>query len=129
MRTDNLRVPLTLVVPDGTIHQEAYTSSNGPVIDVMWKGTISYPPNAQFKFDIPTLYQLPFLQPYTGQSKPFPLLVSEGIFCGMTLDGAMNVYTQEWHTTVSVDDERLTETGQVQSEQGWIETVLSPILH
>ena len=128
LRTDNLRVPLTLVVPDGTIHQEAYASSDGPVIDVMWKGTISYPPNAQFKFDIPTIYQLPFLQPYTGQTKPFPLLISEGMFCGMTLDGAMNVYTQEWHTTVSVDDERLSDTGKLESEQGWIETVLSPIL-
>ena len=116
------------MVPDGTIHQEAYASSDGPVIDVMWKGTISYPPNAQFKFDIPTIYQLPFLQPYTGQTKPFPLLISEGMFCGMTLDGAMNVYTQEWHTTVSVDDERLSDTGKLESEQGWIETVLSPIL-
>jgi hypothetical protein len=61
LRMDNLRVPLTLVVSDGTLHQEAYANSEGPVIDVMWKGTISYPPNALFKFDIPTIYQLPAL--------------------------------------------------------------------
>ena len=128
LRTDNLRVPLTLVVPDGKIHQEAYAASSGPVIDVMWKGTISYPPNAQFTFDIPTIYQLPLINQYTGQTQPFPLLLSEAIFCGMTLDGAMNVYTQEWHTTVSVDDARLTESGKTQSEHSWIETVLSPIL-
>lgn len=128
LRTDNLRVPLTLVVPDGKLHQEASLGSNGPEIEVMWKGTISYPPNAQFKFDIPTIYQLPGLNSLTGQTTTFPLLLSEGIFCGMTLDGAMNVYTQEWSTTVSVDDERLNDTGKLESEQGWIETILSPVL-
>lgn len=128
LRTDNLRVPLTLVVPDGTLHQEAYASSEGPMIDIKWKGTISYPPNAQFKFEIPTIYQLPFLQDFTGQSQPFPLLLSEGIFCGMTLDGAMNVYTQEWNTDISVMDERFTESGKLDSKQGWIEFILAPIL-
>ncbi len=128
LRTDNLRVPLTLVVPDGTLHQEAYMSSEGPVIDIKWKGTISYPPNAQFKFDIPTIYQLPFINQITKQSKPFPLLLSEGIFCGMTIDGSMNVYTQEWNTTISITDPRLSETGKMESQQGWIEAVLSPIL-
>jgi hypothetical protein len=56
------------------------------------------------------------------------LILSEGIFCGMTMDGAMNVYTQEWHTTVSANDPRLSDTGKLESEQGWIETLLAPIL-
>ena len=46
----------------------------------------------------------------------------------MTLDGAMNVYTQEWNTDISVTDERLTDSGKLESQQGWIEFVLSPIL-
>ena len=59
----------------------------------------------------------------TGQTTTFRVL-SEHL-CGMTLDGAMNVYTQEWSTTVSVDDERLTDTGKLESEQGWIETIIA----
>ncbi len=128
MAKDNLRVPLTLVVPDGTLHQEAYVGSEGPVIDVKWKGTISYPPNAQFKFDIPTVFQLPIINKLTKQTSNFPLMVSESVFCGMTLDGAMNVYTQEWNSTIAVDDERLSEQGKNESQQGWIEFVLSPLL-
>ena len=58
----------------------------------------------------------------------FPLLLSEGIFCGMLMDGAMNAYTQEWHTRISVDDERVGKTGKNESTKGWIEFILDPIL-
>lgn len=127
LASDNLRVPLTLVVSDGYLHMEAResTETGAPEIDVLWTGTISYPPNAQFLFPIPTIYQLPFLQQITGQKEAFPLLLSEGIFCGMTLDGAMNVYTQEWHTVISIEDERLSKEGRLLSEQGWFEALVA----
>ena len=67
---------------------------NEPIFDIQWKGTISYPANAQFEFALPTLWQLDILQPYTKMNGDFPLLLNEGIFCGIQLDGAMNPYTQ-----------------------------------
>ena len=128
MRTSNLRVPLTLVVPDGRIHMEAQYHDSGPIMDITWKGSITYPPNAVFLFPIPTIYQLPFLQSLTGIKTNFPLLLSEGIFCGMLVDGAMNAYTQKWHTRISVDDTRVSQKGKLESSKGWIEFILSPIL-
>ena len=125
MRTDNLRVPITLVVPDGILHLEAQKTDSDTIIDVLWTGSITYPPNAQFTFPIPTIYSLSGIRNLTGMSTNFPLLLSEGIFCGMLIDGSMNAYTQEWHTTISVDDERLSKEGQLQSQKGWIEFILS----
>ncbi len=128
LRTDNIRVPLSLVVSDGTLHQEARISPTGPILDVTWTGTISYPASAHFLFPIPTIYQTSHLRGFTGQTSPFPLILSEGIFCGMTIDGAMNPYTQKWTTTLSVNDPRISTEGQLQSEQGWIEMVLRGLL-
>jgi len=128
MRTDNIRVPLTLVVPDGTLYMEAQKNDSETVIDVVWKGSITYPPNAQFTFPIPTIYSLPWISSFTGMNSTFPFLLSEGIFCGMLVDGAMNAYTQEWHTIISIDDERLSTEGRKQSQKGWIEFLLGFVL-
>ena len=128
MRTDNIRVPLTLVVPDGKLYMEAQKNDSDTVIDVVWRGSITYPPNAQFLFPIPTIYSLPGLSSFTGMKSDFPLLLSEGIFCGMLVDGAMNAYTQEWHTVISIDDERLSVDGRKQSQKGWIELILGLVI-
>ena len=128
MRTDNLRVPLTLVVPDGTLYMEAQKNESDTVIDVVWRGSITYPPNAQFTFLIPIIYSLPRISSFTGMDSTFPLVLSEGIFCGMLIDGSMNAYTQEWHTVISVNDERLSGDGRKQSQKGWIEFILGFVL-
>ena len=128
MQSDNFKAPITLVVPDGKLHVEAKYDGNEPVFDIQWKGTISYPPNAQFIFPIPTIWQLPQLQPYTNVDKEFPLLLSEGIFCGMQIDGVMNPYTQVWKTTAPVSDPRFTDTGKKESVHGPIEYLLNFVL-
>ena len=46
------------------------------------------------------------------------MLLSEGIFCGMQIDGAMNPYTQVWKTTVPVSDPRFSDTGKTESVHG-----------
>jgi hypothetical protein len=125
---ENLRVPLALVVPDGFLHQEAVYTDEGPMIDVTWSGTISYPPNSKFEFPLSTVFQLPGLQGITGQTKDFPLLLSEGIFCGMAVDGKMNPYTQEWSTKISTDDPRLSQDGKMVSVQGFLEATLATVL-
>ena len=60
MRSSNLRVPLTLVVPDGMLHMEAQHTESSVVMDITWKGTISYPPNAEF--DSPSRQYTAFLR-------------------------------------------------------------------
>ena len=67
---------------------------------------------------------MPQLQPYTNVDKEFPLLLSEGIFCGMQIDGVMNPYTQVWKTTAPVSDPRFTDTGKKESVHGPIEYLL-----
>ena len=49
-------------------------------------------------------------------------------FCGMLVDGSMNMYTQELHTVISIHDERLSKEGRNQSEKRWIESILNFIL-
>lgn len=124
MRQDNLEAPLTLVVPDGRIHVTATNPAGDPQLEIRWTGTISYPPNAQFNFPLPTVWQLPGVNSITKLTKPFPLLISEGIFCGMAMDGAMNPYLQEWRTSIPASDPRLTPQGQQESVHGWIELLL-----
>ena len=124
MRTDNIRVPLTLAVSDGTLYMEAQKNDSETVIDVVWRGSITYPSNSHFTFPIPTIYSVPWISSFTGMKSDFPILLSEGIFCGMLLDGAMNAYTQEWHTVISISDERIGKEGRKQSQKGWIEFVL-----
>ena len=128
MRSDNLKAPITLVVPDGKLHLKGINSGDEPIFEVKWSGTISYPPNAYFEFPLPTVWGLPGINRLTGVKKPFPVVLSEGIFCGMTIDGAMNPYRQEWATTIAVSDPRLTPKGRQQSVHGWIEWVLGWVM-
>ena len=128
LQSDNILTPLALNVTDGYIHVEAMDLQGTPTFDIMWKGSISYHSTFAFRFDIPTVWQLPQLQPYTKATGRFPLLVSEGIFCGMHMDGAMNPYTQIWKTKVAVDDPRFTEAQKTQSEHYLIEEFLKMIL-
>jgi hypothetical protein len=128
MKRDNFKAPITLVVPDGKLHMEALHNGTEPIFDVQWKGTISYPPNALFVFPIPTIWQLSFLQSHTNMQSEFPLLLSEGIFCGMQIDGAMNPYTQVWKTKVPVSDPRFSDAGKKESVHGPIEFLLDFVL-
>ena len=128
MRSDNFKVPITLVAPDGYLHLEAQYGSGGPEFDVMWEGSIAYPHNSRFQFALPTIWQHSLLQAYTGITEEIPLLVSETVFCGMTIDGAMNAYTQRWRTTISVEDPRLSKEGQLESEKSWIESLLIHVM-
>jgi hypothetical protein len=128
MRSDNFRAPITLVVPDARLHVSATHNDSVQRFDIRWSGTISYPPNAQFSFDVPTVWSLPGISGLTGLSGPFPVVVSESIFCGMTMDGAMNPYVQHWETTALVSDERFTETGKRKSVHGWIELLLGTVM-
>ena len=129
MEDTGFKAPITLVVPDGALHIEAYRESGEEAyFDITWKGTISYPSHAQFTFSLPTIWQHPALTEYTKMTGPFPLLVSEGIFCGMTIDGAMNPYTQLWKTRVPVSDSRFGPTEKLESKHGWIESLLKHVL-
>ena len=47
----------------------------------------------------------------------------------MLVDGSMNVYTQEWHTVISINDERLNKEGEKQAKKGWIESVPNFVLY
>ena len=117
-----------MVSPDGHLHLEAQYGADGPQFDVMWEGSIVYPHNSRFRFALPTIWQHPALQNYTGIKEEIPLLVSESVFCGMTMDGAMNVYTQRWRTKIAVDDPRLSKEGQEESEASWIEMLLREVM-
>ena len=129
MEETGFKAPITLVVSDGALHIEAYQESGQePYFDITWKGTISYPAHAQFTFNIPTIWEHPTLSPHTNITGPFPILISESIFCGMTIDGAMNPYTQLWKTRVPVSDSRFGAVEKGQSKHGWIESLLKHIL-
>ena len=128
MRRDNLRAPITLVVPDGTLHLSATNEGSAPRFDIAWSGTISYPPKGQFMFTIPTVWSLPPIAKLTNMSRPFPVIVSEAMFCGMTMDGAMNPYVQRWEVSADVSDERFSATGKTQSAHGWIEHLLGLVM-
>ena len=73
MRRDNLKAPITLVVPDGRVHRDARGEEGGPVFDIEWRGTISYPANAAFRFSLWTLWYNPVVADLSGQSRSFPL--------------------------------------------------------
>ncbi len=128
MRRDNLKAPITLVVPDGRLHLEARGEEAGPVFEIEWRGTISYPANAAFQFPLWTLWYNPVVADLTGQSRSFPLIISESAFCGMTLDGAMNPYQQIWATSAPVSDPRFSSEGKKESVHGWIELILGRVM-
>ena len=126
--SDNIRIALALLVPNAELHVEGQYTPNGNILDVMWKGDIFYPSTPFFQFDIPTIYQIPALASLTGVRKKFPLLLSEGIFCGMAIDGAMNPYTQTWKIKVPVDDERLSDSAKMHYDQGLLEKLIVSFL-
>lgn len=58
-------------------------------VDVVWKGTISYPgSDTAFLWDIPTLWGYRNLR------------LSETVYCGMQVDGAMSPYGMAYRWTV-----------------------------
>lgn len=128
LKTDNLRVPLALVVNDGELTVTACGAEQGGYLDLRWTGTISYPVKAKFELPLPTIWQLPGLRSVTGIKSPYPVYVSEGAFCAMAMDGAMNPYTQVWVTRVEVDDPRLTTKGIKESSRGWFESLVRLVL-
>ena len=125
---DTIAVHLALLVPDGQLVIEASSKQGVPTYSVLWKGKIFYPSNAQFEFDIPTIWQQPVLQPYTNTTSPFPLLLSEAVFCGMQLDGEMNPYQQQWKGEIEVSDPRLSETEKNIPERAWSEQLILSLL-
>lgn len=75
---DSLRVALALEVPDSRVGLRRQEDGR---IEATWEGTILYPGlDIGFNLGIPTLWG------------PKNLRVSETIFCGMQMDGAMNPY-------------------------------------
>lgn len=81
---DSARVALALQVDDSKLS----LSKHGNELVAEWTGTISYPPNAMFSFDLPAIFG------------PHPLMVSEALFCGMLVDGAMNPYRLRYRWTL-----------------------------
>lgn len=126
--SDNLRIVLALLVPNANLHVEGQYTPQGNILDVMWKGDIFYPSTAFFEFDIPTIYQIYPLSSLTGVTTRFPIILSEGMFCGMAIDGAMNPYTQTWKIKVPVDDERLGDSEKMQYDQGFFEKLIVSFL-
>ncbi|HNC99117.1 MAG TPA: hypothetical protein PKW90_23485, partial [Myxococcota bacterium] len=83
---DSIRVALALEVPDS--HLSLLRLPDGGV-EATWEGTILYPGlDIGFNLVIPTLWG------------PANLRVSETIFCGMQMDGAMNPYLLRYHWQV-----------------------------
>lgn len=90
---DSVRVALALEVDDSRLALERRADGR---IDVTWSGSLSYPGvDVAFAVPLPTL-----LGPRT-------LRVSEAVFCGMHIDGAMAPYTLDWRWTLDPDDPRL----------------------
>jgi hypothetical protein len=75
---DSLRAALALEVDNSRISLHRQTQG----VEARWTGTVHYPgDDRSFEFPFPSV---------TGP--PFMLRVSEAIFCGMQVDGAMNPY-------------------------------------
>jgi hypothetical protein len=90
---DSLRVALALEVGDSRL---ALRRRPDKAIEVTWTGTIHYP-DADIAFAVPL--PLPWGPPV--------LRVSEAVFCGMHVDGAMNPYPLTYTWTLSPSDPRI----------------------
>lgn len=89
----NLWVAMALEVGDSQITLQRRSDLS---IDVHWTGTIHYPNgDIAFTLALPTLWG------------PRILRVSETVFCGMHIDGAMNPYRLSYQWQLSPDDPRL----------------------
>jgi len=104
---DSARVALALEVGDSRLALARRADGDA---DVTWTGTIHYPgDDIAFVGTIPTLWG------------PRVLRVSETVFCGMQVDGAMNPFVLTHRWTVSEDDPRLWRDSGV-SERGLLES-------
>ena len=104
---DSARVALALEVGDSRL--DLARRADGDV-DVTWTGTIHYPgEDIAFAATIPTLWG------------PRVVRVSETVFCGMQIDGAMNPFVLTYRWNVNDDDARLWRDPGV-SDRGLVES-------
>ncbi len=104
---DSVRVALALEVGDSRL---GLTRRDDGAVEVAWQGTIHYPGiDAAFGITIPTPWGWRVLR------------VSEPVFCGMHIDGAMNPYPLRYRWTLTEDDPRLTPGGREESRRGIFE--------
>ena len=107
---DSLRVALALEVGDSAV---AATRRADGSVDAAWTGTIHYPG-----------WDVAFAAPLPSLSGPKILRVSEAVFCGMQVDGAMAPYALTFRWTLPAADPRLRAPLSEQAEQGWFEALL-----
>lgn len=109
---DSVRVALALEVGDSRL--SVARAADGRV-DAEWNGIIHYPgTDIAFAVPLPTVFGMQVLR------------VSETIFCGMQVDGAMNPYALTYRWTLAEDDPRLGALVGV-PERGWIEARVSEL--
>lgn len=113
LRQDSAAVALALEVPDG--HLDLGRAEGGRLL-ARWRGTIHYPVgDVAFTARIPTIFGTRTLR------------VSEAVFCGMQVDGAMTPYRLTVQWALSPDDPRLGPERD-QSEHAWSEWVVLRLL-
>ena len=103
LQHDSARVALALEVADSRAELERREDGR---VTVRWTGHMHYPPEDINLVDLP----LPTLL------GPTRLRLSETIFCGMHIDGAMNPYFIVWETVIDADDPRLSGSARHDSE-------------
>ena len=103
---DSVRVGLALEVSDSRLRLERTDDGDA---EASWTGTIHYPgTHTAFVLPVPTLF---------GPE----VMVSEAVFCGMQIDGAMNPYGLNVRWALDPEDARLSKEGRAETERGWIE--------
>lgn len=99
---DSVRVALALEVGDSII---TLKRKDLETIDITWSGIIHYPgTDLSFSFRIPSLWG------------PITIRLSETIFCGMHIDGAMNPYPLIIHTSLKESDPRISTALRTKSQ-------------
>ncbi|MGC4118744.1 MAG: hypothetical protein QM765_30130 [Myxococcales bacterium] len=111
VRRDSLRVALALEVGDSAL---AAIRRNDGRIEAAWTGTIHYPGgDVAFSVELPTALG------------PRVLRVSEAVFCGMQVDGAMAPYPLTFRWTLAPDDPRLAQPEVDRPDRGWLEALVA----
>ncbi len=102
---DSIRTALALEVQDSRV---LLTRLDGGLVELRWEGTIHYPGTdiSLINVAVPTV---------VGWRR---LRLSEAVFCGMQIDGAMAPYGLTYRTQVAADDPRLSRSGRVRSAPG-----------
>ena len=116
LRHDSLRVALALLVPDGRLEGTAREEEGRVLLDFTWSGSIFYPPNSAFVANIPTFF---------GTRR---VLVDEGMFCGLQMDGVFTPYRQTWQWRFQLDDPRLGPSQDTEAKHTWFEKLLLAVL-